>query len=358
MSDAFETRAEFAVVTEFARGELFEVLEDDKSLPEAEVAAIAKQLVSALHYLHSHRVIHRDMKPQNILVGGDRTVKLCDFGFARAMSSATLVLTIIKGTPLYMAPELVQEQPYTHAVDLWSLGVILYELAVGTPPFFTNSIYSLIQLIVRDPVAYPDTMSDTFKSFLAGLLTKKPSDRLGWPDLLTHPFIPHAPLPAWQLPARPSPAACPAQRPRLLASPPPGCATPAAPACVATRQTVRHSPWLPLARGPAAQGTAATQQCVAAPHMCQPRTTSVTARPPPGAAPTTWAPSTCQTRLLVATTTCWAHPALGAPRVRAARACPPPMACLLVKWRPWRRQPRQQQPVTRLPTGCVVTRRW
>ena len=194
MSDAFETRAEFAVVTEFARGELFEVLEDDKSLPEAEVAAIAKQLVSALHYLHSHRVIHRDMKPQNILVGGDRTVKLCDFGFARAMSSATLVLTSIKGTPLYMAPELVQEQPYTHAVDLWSLGVILYELAVGTPPFFTNSIYSLIQLIVRDPVAYPDTMSDTFKSFLAGLLTKKPSDRLGWPDLLTHPFICDGPL--------------------------------------------------------------------------------------------------------------------------------------------------------------------
>jgi serine/threonine protein kinase len=125
-SDAFETRAEFCVVTEFAQGELFEVLEDDNCLPEAEVAAIARQLVAALHYLHSHRVIHRDMKPQNILIGARRRVKLCDFGFARAMSSATLVLTSIKGTPLYMAPELVQEQPYTHAVDLWSLGVILY----------------------------------------------------------------------------------------------------------------------------------------------------------------------------------------------------------------------------------------
>ena len=100
------------------------MLEDDSCLPESEVAAIARQLVAALHYLHSHRVIHRDMKPQNILIGARRAVKLCDFGFARAMSSTTLVLTSIKGTPLYMAPELVQEQPYTHAVDLWSLGVL------------------------------------------------------------------------------------------------------------------------------------------------------------------------------------------------------------------------------------------
>jgi serine/threonine protein kinase len=74
--------------------------------------------VHALHYLHSNRIIHRDMKPQNILIGANGTVKLCDFGFARAMSCSTMVLTSIKGTPLYMAPELVQEQPYNHTVRL------------------------------------------------------------------------------------------------------------------------------------------------------------------------------------------------------------------------------------------------
>ena len=98
-------------------GELFEILEDDQSLPEATVQSIAKQLVRALHYLHTNRVIHRDMKPQNILIGANGVVKLCDFGFARAMSSNTMVLTSIKGTPLYMAPELVQEQPYNHTVS-------------------------------------------------------------------------------------------------------------------------------------------------------------------------------------------------------------------------------------------------
>ncbi|KAF8116698.1 hypothetical protein N665_0015s0071 [Sinapis alba] len=189
MLDSFENEREFCVVTEFAQGELFEILEDDKRLPEKQVQAIAKQLVKSLHYLHSNRIIHRDMKPQNILIGAGSVVKLCDFGFARAMSTNTVVLRSIKGTPLYMAPELVREQPYNHTADLWSLGVILYELYVGQPPFYTNSVYALIRHIVKDPVKYPDEMSPYFKSFLKGLLNKVPQSRLTWPALLEHPFI-------------------------------------------------------------------------------------------------------------------------------------------------------------------------
>uniref|UniRef100_A0A7S3D7P0 non-specific serine/threonine protein kinase n=1 Tax=Palpitomonas bilix TaxID=652834 RepID=A0A7S3D7P0_9EUKA len=187
--DAFESKIEFVVVTEFAQGELFEVLEDDQSLPEKEVQKVSAQLVDALNYLHSNRVLHRDMKPQNILICSNGVVKLCDFGFARSMSSKTLCLTSIKGTPLYMAPELVQEKPYNHTVDLWSLGVILFELFSGSPPFYANSIYSLIQLIVKDPIKWPTNMSPNFRSFLQGLLQKDPSKRLDWPGLLQHPFI-------------------------------------------------------------------------------------------------------------------------------------------------------------------------
>lgn len=129
------------------------------------------------------------MKPQNVLIGANGRVKLCDFGFARALTSSTIMCTSIKGTPLYMSPELVQEQPYDASSDLWSLGVILYELYYGQPPFYTNSILTLINQIVKDPVKYPGEISRDFKSFLQGLLQKDPHKRLNWPHLLNHPFV-------------------------------------------------------------------------------------------------------------------------------------------------------------------------
>ncbi|XP_061607504.1 uncharacterized protein LOC133467065 isoform X4 [Phyllopteryx taeniolatus] len=187
--DSFETETEVVVVTEYAEGQLFQIIEADGSLPESQVCEIACQLVSALYYLHSRRILHRDMKPQNILFDKNGVVKLCDFGFARAMSISTMVVTSIKGTPLYMSPELVAEKPYDHTADLWALGCILYEIHTGLPPFCADSIFHLGQLIVRDPIQWPKTMSSTCTSFLKGLLIKDPQKRLSWPDLLHHPFV-------------------------------------------------------------------------------------------------------------------------------------------------------------------------
>uniref|UniRef100_A0A0X3PRP8 non-specific serine/threonine protein kinase n=1 Tax=Schistocephalus solidus TaxID=70667 RepID=A0A0X3PRP8_SCHSO len=176
-------------VTDYAEGDLFQIIEDDGRLPEDVIRSISGQLVSALFYLHAHRILHRDMKPQNILLGHGGVVKLCDFGFARAVGSTTLVITSIKGTPLYMSPEIVEERPYDHTADLWALGCILYELFAGTPPFYTNSIFKLVRMIIHDKVRWPEGMSAHFKSFLSGLLQKDPRQRLQWPELLEHPFV-------------------------------------------------------------------------------------------------------------------------------------------------------------------------
>ena len=189
MFDFFETDKDVISVCEYCEGELFQILEDDGRLPLEEVKSIAGQLVSALYYLHSNRILHRDMKPQNILISTTNSIKLCDFGFARAMSIETMVLTSIKGTPLYMAPELVNEKPYDHNADLWALGCILYELFFGEPPFYTNSIFQLVNMILKDEVKWPVDADAALKDFLSGLLIKDSSLRLSWPRLLSHPFV-------------------------------------------------------------------------------------------------------------------------------------------------------------------------
>ncbi|RZF42642.1 hypothetical protein LSTR_LSTR001437 [Laodelphax striatellus] len=189
MIDSFETEGDIVVVTEYANRELSEILSQEGYLDEIRARKIICDLVSALFYLHSTRVLHRDLKPQNVLIDDKGTAKLCDFGFARSMSTGTHVLTSIKGTPLYMAPELIEESPYDHNADLWSLGCIAYEMLVGATPFTTTSILHLVQLLRYETVKWPNFVSAACLSFLQGLLEKDPAKRLSWPQLLDHPFI-------------------------------------------------------------------------------------------------------------------------------------------------------------------------
>ncbi|XP_045619786.1 serine/threonine-protein kinase fused [Procambarus clarkii] len=189
MIDSFETENEVVAVSEYVPGQLFKLLESNGPLEEERVRQIACNLVSAIYYLHSHRILHRDIKPQNILLSLTGEAKLCDFGFSRKMGINTYVLTSVKGTPLYMAPELIEEQPYDHNADLWSLGCILYELLTGRPPFCTTSIVQLIKMVRTEPVSWPRGLSESCSGFLHGLLEKDPGKRLTWPSLLEHPWV-------------------------------------------------------------------------------------------------------------------------------------------------------------------------
>ncbi len=105
------------------------------------------------------------------MISAGGIIKLCDFGFARSIDSKQMI-TSIKGTPLYMAPELLKNYPYNHKADLWSLGVILYELFVGQPPFYTDSYNTLLNKIANESIRYPDNMSSIFKEFLKLMLVK------------------------------------------------------------------------------------------------------------------------------------------------------------------------------------------
>ncbi|XP_058448995.1 serine/threonine-protein kinase fused [Malaya genurostris] len=188
MLDSFETENEIIAVTEFARTDLHSLLRDG-SLGEPKTQNITYDLVSALYYLHSHRILHRDLKPQNILLDKNMTAKLCDFGFARNMTMGTHVLTSIKGTPLYMAPELLEAKPYDHHADLWSLGCIIYEMLAGEPPFSSTSMIHLVRLIRNQYIKWPSFLTANCMSFVQGLLERDPTHRMPWAKIITHPFV-------------------------------------------------------------------------------------------------------------------------------------------------------------------------
>ena len=169
--DSIETDTEFNIITELAQEELYTVLREDEKLPLTVVRSIALQLIRALQHLHENNIIHRDIKPQNILICTNGTVKICDFGFAKALESSAMICSF-KGTPLYMAPEVIYQKPYNESADIWSLGVLLYELYTGKPPYNATEWNELVRKIKNNSVSWPKDMEPNFKGLLTGMLVK------------------------------------------------------------------------------------------------------------------------------------------------------------------------------------------
>jgi fused-like protein len=193
--DCFETRADIVCVTELCHGELLGVLAADGALARPAAARVAAQLVSALAYLAAAGVMHRDLKPQNVLVGARGAVKLADFGFACELHGGAgggALLHSIKGTPLYMAPELFAAGSYTPSADVWALGALVFELAAGRPPFYAASLAELLKVIVADaPVELPREWDgdEDLRDFVRACLARDPAARPSWDALARHPFV-------------------------------------------------------------------------------------------------------------------------------------------------------------------------
>ncbi|EEB09058.1 ULK/ULK protein kinase Atg1 [Schizosaccharomyces japonicus yFS275] len=173
-------------------------------LNETLVRHFTQQLVSALQFLRSKSLIHRDVKPQNLLLQPPPTseyleahpdfvgspnlpiLKLADFGFARYLQTASMAETLC-GSPLYMAPEILRYEKYDAKADLWSLGTVLYEMAVGKPPFKAPNHVELLRRIQRakDVIKFPEEafIHPDIKLLICALLKQKPGERLGYEGL-------------------------------------------------------------------------------------------------------------------------------------------------------------------------------
>ena len=125
------------------------------------------QICLSLEYVHARRVIHRDLKAQNIFLTGNLTIKLGDFGISKVLENSAAAAQTVVGTPYYMSPEACQSQPYTSKCDVWSLGVILYELCSLKYPFAGNNLLSLVNLIVCQK---HEPISDMYSKELSSLI--------------------------------------------------------------------------------------------------------------------------------------------------------------------------------------------
>ena len=146
------------LVMEYLEGQtLGELLKSVRPLPEPDAVKIASRICEALDYMHQHGVVHRDLKPQNIMLCNDGSIRIMDFGIAKALASRRLTFvgfTPAMGTPDYMAPEQVRGSRGDQRTDIYSLGAILYEMATGEPPFGGDSAYVIMNARVSgDPVA-------------------------------------------------------------------------------------------------------------------------------------------------------------------------------------------------------------
>ncbi|XP_031632215.1 serine/threonine-protein kinase fused [Contarinia nasturtii] len=195
MLSSFENVEYIVVVTELAGIDLHRFLaQKHNKLSDKHVQKLTWNLLSALYYLHSHGVIHRDLKPQNVLLNNHQNIdemsaKLCDFGLARQMPKETYLLTSVKGTPLYMAPEVMDVALYDERADLWSFGCIIYEAHFGKPPIRTQSFTQLMKWHRNPEIEWPSTISDESKSFVEGLLKKEPEKRFSWAQIIEHPYV-------------------------------------------------------------------------------------------------------------------------------------------------------------------------
>lgn len=129
----------FYIVMEYIAGPSLRELIDKQTLSMQQIVHIVGQLCDALHYAHQHHIVHRDIKPENILVTPQGMVKVTDFGIAKLTSSVTVTDDRIVGTPEYVSPEQAQAQRITPASDIYSTGIVLYELLTGKPPFPLSS---------------------------------------------------------------------------------------------------------------------------------------------------------------------------------------------------------------------------
>ncbi|CAO3672258.1 unnamed protein product [Umbelopsis vinacea] len=184
-----ETRV-FLILEFAAKGELYKQLQKYGKFPERIAAKYIVQMANALAYLHRKHVIHRDIKPENLMLGLRGELKIGDFGWSVHTAGTSARRQTLCGTLDYLAPEMVEAKDHSDKIDIWSLGVLMYEFLCGSPPFEDMAGQRATYLrIARVDLKIPNHVSSDAADLIRKLLKYNPDERLSLEHVQQHPWI-------------------------------------------------------------------------------------------------------------------------------------------------------------------------
>ena len=182
----------YFIMEYISKGNIYSLIPKDrkKKLQSQVVASLMKDVISAVYYLHNMNppIIHRDIKPENVLLSEGLIGKLTDFGWSNYLQEENERYTVC-GTPIYLAPEIINETGHDERVDIWCIGVLLFELSTGSPPFLGNDIETLKNNINHLKINWPKDIGLDVKNLIMKILKYDPKLRISLVEILNHPFF-------------------------------------------------------------------------------------------------------------------------------------------------------------------------
>jgi serine/threonine protein kinase len=177
---SFQTEKKVFFIMDYVPGgELFDRLRREGKFTEDRTKVYVAELFLAISYLHEIGVIHRDLKPENILVDESGHLRITDFGLVKEKMTEGAVTQTFCGTPEYIAPEVIQNKPYDHMCDFWSLGILMYEMLYGSPTFVDPNMNKVYRMILHNEIEFRPGPSTRAIGLMRGLCQKAPEQRLG-----------------------------------------------------------------------------------------------------------------------------------------------------------------------------------